>query len=367
MRFASKAGLVSVAAIVGVGLGGVPAQASTHHRTIWVHPGTGTISAAVATAQPGDTIRLGNGTYFDSVFIPITLTIRGAGSGKTVIKPPQTSNNPCNSPGGVEGLCAAGAFDAQGNPDTSKPVTGVDIEDLRVTGFSDSGVFGFNTKGLHVEDVRADHNGGYGIAAFVSTKSVFERNWTSYNVEAGLYRGDSPHAKSVIRDNRADHNGIGVFLRDSTDLTAEDNTVWANCVGIFALWTGGEAAGDIPAGDFRIVDNTANNNNMACPATDHPPLSGMGIGLAGVHDTVVAKNEVHGNHPTGPSLSSGGITIFSTAFIGGADPTNNTVRNNELSNNQPADIVWDGTGSGNTVKHNECDTTIPTNLGGCEH
>jgi nitrous oxidase accessory protein NosD len=218
---------------------------------------------------------------------------------------------------------------------------------------------------MHVEDVRADHNSGYGIAAFVSTRSVFEDNRASYNGEAGLYRGDSPNADSLIRDNSADHNGIGVFMRDSTELTATDNTVWDNCVGVLALWTGGEAPGDIPAGDYRISDNTANDNTMACPGGEHPPLSGMGIALAGVHDTLVSDNEVHGNHPTGPTIAAGGVVIFSTKFIGGADPTNNRVRDNELSHNQPADIVWDGSGSGNKVRDNDCVTAIPANLGWC--
>src|SRR5262245_58297153 len=205
MRFASRAGLVGVAVFGLVGLAAVPAQASTHHHTIWVHPGTGTISAAVAKAKPGDTIRLGKGTFYDSVFIPITLTIRGSGWHKTVVKPPKSSNNPCNSPGGVNGFCASGASDAQGNPILSMPVRNVVSEDLRVPGFSATGVLGLNTRGMQVRGVRADHDGGYGIARFVSTNSVFEHNWTSYNEEAGLYLGDSPNGNSVVRNNWTDH------------------------------------------------------------------------------------------------------------------------------------------------------------------
>jgi nitrous oxidase accessory protein NosD len=344
-----------------------PAQAATHH-TIWVKPGTGTISAAVATAHPGDTIRLKAGTYLDSVFIPITLTIRGSGW-KTIVKPPATSNNPCNSPAtptspaSVEGFCALGAVDANFNPDLTKPVRNVSISDLRVTGFSD-GIFGFNTRGLHVEDVRADHNSGYGIARFASTNSLFEENRASWNGEAGLYMGDSPNANSVLRENKADHNGIGLFLRDSTKLTAVDNQAWGNCVGILALNTG---SGAVPAGNYRIIDNAVWANDKACPATPdgQPPLSGLGIALAGVHDTLVADNTVRDNKPGGPTAFSGGIVIVSTKAEGGANPTNNTVRNNELHNNKVADIFWDGTGSGNRVRHNECATAQPSNLGWC--
>jgi nitrous oxidase accessory protein NosD len=363
MRCASRAGVVAVAAITAIGVSTLPAQATPQHHTIWVQPGTGTISAAVASAHPGDTIRLGKGTYYDSVFIPITLTIRGSGWPKTVVKPPASSDNPCNDPEGTNGFCAAGAFDAQGNPDVSHPVRDVTIADLRVTGFTGTGVLGFNTRGMHVSGVRADHDGGYGIARFVSTKSVFEHNWTSYNEEAGLYMGDSPNGDSVVRDNWADHNGFGIFLRDSTQLTARDNKAWANCIGILALETGEPTA----AGDYRIVDNDVFANNRVCPASDEgPPVSGIGIALAGVHDTLVKGNDVNRNQPAGESVISGGVVLFSTAFDGGADPTGNTVRNNELHRNQPADIVSDGTGTGNVIKHNECATTIPGNLGGCD-
>ena len=264
----------------------------------------------------------------------------------------------------MNGFCAAGAFDAQGNPDVSTPVRNVSIEDLRVTGFTETGVLGFNTRAMHVRGVRADHDGGYGIARFVSTKTVFEYNWTSYNEEAGLYMGDSPNGDSVVRHNWTDHNGFGIFLRDSTDLTARDNTVWGNCLGILALDTGEPTA----AGDYTIVDNTVIANNRACAASDEgDAVSGIGIALAGVHDTVVKGNDVSFNKPGGDSFVSGGIVLLSTASDGGADPTDNTVRNNELHHNEPADIVSDGTGTGNVVKHNQCQTTIPANLGGCRH
>jgi hypothetical protein len=340
-------------------------SSADHRRATIVEPGTGTISQAVAAANPGDTLQLKRGTYYDSVAITKTLTLRGVGDG-TVIMPPPTSNNPCNGPGQVEGLCAAGAFDAQGNPDLTKPVKDVRISKLRTTGFSDTGVIGFNTTGLRVSSVRSDHNGGYGIARFVSTNSRFSDNWTSYNGEAGLYVGDSPNAASFVVHNRADHNGDGIFLRDSTGVTATDNTSWGNCIGILALNTGQGATGPSGAGKFDIEDNRVFANDKACPASeDGPPTSGIGIALAGVDGTVVRNNDVDKNAPSGPSLASGGVVIISTKSLGGSDPTNNLVKHNDLHGNQPADIVWDGTGTGNTITNNDCRTSIPANTGWC--
>lgn len=355
-------------ALATAAVAAVPASAAMG-RTIWVEPGIGTISRAVARAHPGDTLRLESGTYRDSVFIPFRLTLRGAGW-DTVLRPPASSASRCDMAGAMEGLCAAGAFDAHGNPILSRPVVGVRIQDLRVTGFSDSGVFGFNTRGLRVSGVRADHNGGYGIARFVSTDSVFEDNWASANGEAGLYMGDSPDADSVLRDNWADHNGFGLFMRDSTELTAVGNRVWDNCVGIFALNSGHGAPGDLPAGDYTITANTVLDNDRECPASGEQPvpLSGIGIGLFGVHDSYAVGNEVRGNHPhpgAHQTVVAGGIVMFSTAFIGGANPRNLWVLRNEAEHNQPADIVWDHTGHGIHVRGNDCNRAIPAHLGWC--
>jgi hypothetical protein len=361
------AGLLVSGTIV---LTGGTAMAAGHHTWV-VEPGVGTISAAVAAASPGDTVQLEGGTFYDSVLVgqldamgnvlPKPLTIRGAGDA-TVIKPPPTSTNPCNSPGSVEGLCIAGQLDSQGNPVLSNPVRNVHISDLRTTGFSDSGVIGFNTEGLVVRDVGSDHNGGYGIARFFSTKSLFADNRVSYNGEAGLYVGDSPNADSVVRDNRADHNGIGIFLRDSTKVLAAGNVSWGNCVGILALNTGHGATGATGAGQYLIEDNAVSANDQACPGT--PGTSGIEIGLVGVQGVKVLDNEVTNNKPSGPTVASGGVVIHSGSK-GTLLPSNNLVKDNRLDGNQPADVVWDHTGTGNTVTDNNCDTAIPGNLGWC--
>jgi parallel beta-helix repeat protein len=257
--------------------------------------------------------------------------------------------------------------DSQGNPDFHHPVRNVTVANLRVTGFSQGvGVDGFNTKGYHVKRVYADHNGGYGIARFASTNSVFENNHASFNGEAGLYMGDSPNGNSIMRDNVADHNGFGIFMRDSTRLAAVHNTVFGNCMGIFALNTGHGAPFDTPAGDYLITNNKVIANNKACPASDEGgALSGIGIGLAGVHNTLVKHNTVLFNRPSGPTEFSGGILLVSTKADGGSDPNFNTVVHNTAKHNKPADIFSDGTGKGNKIKRNNCNVAIPGNRGFC--
>ncbi len=285
------------------------------------------------------------------------------------MKPPDSSSSPCNDASSTQGFCVVTEHDLTSpNPDFDHPVKDVKISDLRVTGFS-NGVIAFNTKDLWVSDVRADHNTEYGIAAFASKHQTFQDNWTSYSDEAGLYMGDSPrrprcaegqqvrpqrhrcvHARQHLPDGRGQHRDRQLRRHPGPQLRR-----------------GGRSL-DSPAGNYTIEDNTVRNNNKACPAAEgHPAFSGHGIALAGVHDTVVKGNEVTGNDSSATSdLPKGGIVVFSTAFLGGADPTDNTVRDNDAHKNMPADIVWDKTGSGNEVKDNDCHLADPDNLGWCK-
>src|ERR1700730_8440113 len=154
--------------------------------------------------------------------------------------------------------------------------------------------------------------------------------------------GVSLDADSVMAGNWADHNGFGLFLRDSTEITAARNRVWDNCVGILAINSGHGARGDLRAGNFRIRGNASWDNDTVCRANaEHPQVSGVGISLLGVRDTIVAGNRVNNNHPGASSFISGGVVIASSKASGGTDPTNNTVRDNTLEHNRPADIVSD--------------------------
>ena len=61
---------------------------------------------------------------------------------------------------------------------------------------------------------------------------------------------------------------------------------------------------------------------------------------------LVKHNQVRGTSPPETSLVSGGIVNLSTAdpSIGGDDPNDNRIVGNSLHNNEPFDILWDGTG-----------------------
>ena len=102
------------------------------------------------------------------------------------------------------------------------------------------------------------------------------------------------------------------------------------------------------------------SNSKACPATqDGPALQGGGILLLGATDSEVSWNIVRNNQ--GAEINSGGILVLSAIPFGGAaDPSNDSVHDNSSYGNRPADLSWDGTGTGNTFTDNHCGTSVPS-------
>src|SRR6266446_2628438 len=102
------------------------------------------------------------------------------------------------------------------NPKTGAvfvPVRNDTVTGLLVTGFPGNGVFGYGTVGLSVTRVVAVNDGGYGISRFVSSKTLFADDTAIGNDEAGFYVGESPHADTVVRNDRAFGNQFGIFIR----------------------------------------------------------------------------------------------------------------------------------------------------------
>ncbi|HEV8279373.1 MAG TPA: right-handed parallel beta-helix repeat-containing protein [Streptosporangiaceae bacterium] len=116
----------------------------------------------------------------------------------------------CTKAFGPSGVCVLAK---KLNPQTGAVITPVHnntVTALRITGFPASGVFGYGTSGLRVTRVVAIDDGAYGIARFASTRTLFAHDIAIGNEEAGLYVGDSPHADTVVRDNHASGNQLGI-------------------------------------------------------------------------------------------------------------------------------------------------------------
>lgn len=329
--------------------------------TIVIGPGQ-SIQRAVNHARPGDTILLKPGVYHQSVLIRtngITLRGSGASSGGTVLKPPKTvPSNLCNAAFGPAGICIL-ARDVTSQGVVIKQVRNDTVTGLAVTGFAGNGVFGYGTSGMTVTRVAAVNDGGYGISRFNSTRTLFARDIAAGNSEAGFYVGDSPDADTVVRDNVATGNQSGIFVRHAREVQVFGNLLTGNCQGIFVL-DDGQPGG---AGNVTIAGNRVVGNNKLCPAGGDAPvtLQGGGILLLGATHTTVAANRVAGN--VGKQLNSGGIVVVSAqGLTHGSNPNFDTIAGNRAHRDQPADLLWDGSGTGVHFAGNHCGTSIPGGL-----
>jgi len=340
----------------------IPAAAAT---TI-VQPG-GSIQAAIDAATPGTIIVVKPGTYQENLLIAKDgISLRGSGAGRTILEPPATPNPFCgvgdpNSPTGGEvlGICITDAtFEGVEEPTINHTVTDVHISGFTVRNFSGDGIVFFGTQNISTRSIESANNGGYGIAAFVSSHESHTGNRTYGNHEAGIYVGDSPEAQAVVSGNTSyDNVGSGIFLRDASNGFVFGNYVYGNCIGIWILNTGGGSG----AMNWALTGNTANANNTACPAGEEgPSFSGLGILITGGTHNFVVANTTDANAPGGDTLASGGIVLVSDPE--GTTTENNRIIANRAHGNEPVDLFWDQMGEGNLFLANHCGTSDPDGL-----
>jgi nitrous oxidase accessory protein NosD len=338
---------VLAAVVLGVGAavaGITPAAAAAE---VDLHPGD-SIQTAIDNAAPGTTITLDPGTYRQFVVVwKDGITLRGEGGVKRVhIVPPLSGSSPC---GGSFGVCVA---------KQSGVVHNVHITGITVENFGESGVFLFHSAGTRVDNMRLLNNGGYGAFALQSTGTRITESVAVGNHEAGFYVGESPDADATVSDNDAHGNGFGVFFRDARGAHISDNSLKDNCVGVVVLNTG-----FLPgAGNATLSDNTINHNDAACPPTEGPPTSGIGVVILGSDHVTVRDNTIDNNNAGGNlTLASGGVILL-PGVDQNATPSNHvTVTDNHIRHNA-TDIIVGVPLATNVFDDNECGTSSPGGL-----
>jgi len=358
-RFVTAASATALGVALSAALA---ASASAATTTIVVRPGQ-SIQAAVNRARPGDTVLLKPGVYRQSVQIRTDgIILRGSGDflGGTVLEPPRSfPKTLCNSTFGPTGVCILAKRVNAKTGAVIRPVRGDTVTALLVRGFPANGVFGYGTDRLRVTRIVAINDGDYGISRFVSTRTLFADDTAIGNHEAGFYVGDSPHAGTVVRDDRAIGNQFGIFIRHARHVLVTGNRITGNCQGILVL-DDGQPGG---AGNATIRDNSVFRNNKFCPKNEETPVStqGGGILLLGATRTLVARNSVEGN--SGRQFNSGGIVVLSAkALTKGSNPNFDTIAFNTAFRDHPADLRWDGTGIHVRFIGNRCRTSVPPGL-----
>jgi parallel beta-helix repeat protein len=336
--------------LLAVLVGAVGALAATAGpagaATIVVNPGQ-SIQAAVDAANPGDTVLVRPGTYYQEVVIQ-TDRIKLQGS-LAAIRPPLVDTSPC----GQIAICVVGNIDFN-TGEIFGYVHGVTVTGFTVNGFANSGIFAYAADRTTFSNNTSLSNAAYGLVAFTTIYTTMFGNVARQNGEAGLYIGDSPVANASVHDNAAQANTFGILFRNSTAGTLQHNTITHNCGGIIVL-----ADSPGPASNVNVLSNTVSGNTSACDSEDAGPVSGIGIALLGADHVFVSGNTVRDNTPTGDTIAEGGVIVEEGPA--GTPAHANTITGNTILHNTP-DIFWDGSGHDNVFKPNTCQTSVPSGL-----
>jgi len=362
-------------------------------RTRVVHAGE-SIRAALAQARPGDTIQVLPGVYREGRpgdLNALTITIDGI---ELVGKPrpghPVVLENAGNQGYGiwVSPANSAGPV-AQANDE--KPPCGFDgssihgfaIEGFTIRGFEEHGLHLACVHGFRIEDNVAEGNHVYGLFPVLSTDGILSGNVVrGSDKDAGIYVGQSDRV--VIAGNFAEDNLLGLEVENSRDCGVFGNELTGNTLGIIVdvLFDKIRLTQErtVVAGN-RVHDN--NRENTAEPGDIIAVLpSGIGVLLSGADTTRVTLNDVHGNQFAGIAVVS---LCLAFALQGEAcpadvdvnpDPDGNRIVGNRVTGNATvptgtpldaflADLVWDGSGTGNCWSRNRFGTSAPAQLPSC--
>lgn len=330
-----------------------PRELRPEQRVHVIPPGPdaqATLQERFVDAAPGDVIQLGEGVYHLTHQLDLAsdcITIRGQGSGKTVLSFKGQS-------GGSHGIEAIG---------DNLVFEGFAVEDT--TG---DGIKVLGSRNVVFSDVRAEwtsgpssDNGAYGLYPVQCENVLMEHCTAIGSADAGLYVGQCRNV--IVRNCLVERNVAGIEIENTFSADVHDNIARNNTAGILVF--------DLPGlpvkngSGVRVFRNqtTANNHvNFADPGSLVATVPvGTGVMIIATDEVEIFDNDILGNN----SASVLVLSYFATEKEyddAGYDPIpeNVSIHNNRIVNGgtNPTgematqlvpligkhfpDIMWDG-------------------------
>jgi len=328
--------------MLGTGLVITVSGSTTHH----VYPGE-TIQDAIDSAQPGDTIFVHAGTYYEHVVVGLfNLTLLGEDRSTTII---------------------------DGNKTSPWDVVHVVADNVTISGFTiqNSSTYMFSS-GIHLDhsfncSVSGNNinNNWYGIRLSSSSNCSISDNNIYNNINCGL-RIDNSSNCFISGNNVYDNDGAGIGLDDSPNCYVSSNSASNNGPSGGVSVYPGISIFDSP--NCTVSDNNASNNSgdgislhysPNCSVFDNDANNNgiLGIGLMNCSKSSVFSNNANNNEWDGIAIDQSHNCSVSgnNASNNGGDgielgySSNCSISGNAVTYNEWGIRAW---GSGNKIFHN---------------
>jgi hypothetical protein len=321
-----------------------------------------TIQSAVDKAKAGWTIKVGDGTYKESVKV--------TGSAKRYLKLIGNVADPSKVVIDLTSLKAP----ANQNSVLINGANEVTLEGFTTQGYRGNGFFVVNATGYTFADLRAEgHVGVYGIYAFNTIGGSIKDSEARWNNDGGFYIGQTPPqtkpVRTMVSNVTSDGNVVGWSGTNMRYVTISGSRFYNNAVGVAPNALTSEKYP--PDEDNVITDNDIFWNNFdyfkgapfpvrkqAAESAPYPP--GIGVIIFGGRRNVIENNRIFGNYLSGAI----GVQQLLLEDLDAQKLVGNQVHDNTFGKDgtdlNGRDIFYDGDGSDNCFGPNAgVQVTIP--------
>lgn len=237
------------------------------------------IMQAVQRAQPGDTIQVMPGTYYETVYIDKdNISIIG------VIQ---------------EGRRATMDGRDELNDAILYSGNNVVVENLKITRYKGNAIMGQAGNNFEIRNNIIVDTGVYGIFPQLGKNGIVEHNIISGIEDAAIYVGMSDNVH--VAHNHVFDSVAGIEIENSRHAIVENNMVVNNTGGILAFVTPGlpiKTTYDVIIRNNFVIDN--NTPNFGAPGSTVAGIpAGTGILIMAADEVIVESNVITGNKTVG--------------------------------------------------------------------